>query len=60
MMNLKAAAKGVGLDERSVGWAILEKLVEEGGDDCSADWCDVWAAVTTGKVSITLCALMTD
>ena len=47
MMNLKSAAQGIGLDAGSVGWAILEKLVEGPGDE----WVEIWNVITTHKVS---------
>jgi hypothetical protein len=47
-MNLKAAVQNVGLDTGSIGWAILEKLVIESD---ATEWVELWAAVTSGKVS---------
>jgi hypothetical protein len=53
LMNLKAAAQGLGLDMGSVGWAILERLAgfgtPGGGDE---GWGEVWNAVVTGKVRL--------
>src|ERR1700722_13127631 len=48
LMNLKAVAQNVGLDTTSVGWAMLEKIVYE--SDHGAEWTDIWASITTGKV----------
>jgi hypothetical protein len=49
LMNLKAAAQGIGLDTGTVGWSILERLVmcesEVGGE-----WGEIWAGITSGKV----------
>ncbi|EGN91890.1 hypothetical protein SERLA73DRAFT_118025 [Serpula lacrymans var. lacrymans S7.3] len=52
LMNLKAAAQGLGLDIGSVGWAILEKLTTEG--EVSDDWSEVWNILTKGKASLLL------
>ncbi|KAF9244216.1 hypothetical protein BU15DRAFT_86138 [Melanogaster broomeanus] len=52
LMNLKAAAQGIGLDTGSLGWAILEKISYEG--NTSEDWSEIWAAVTKGKASLLL------
>ncbi|KAF7366362.1 VPS9 domain-containing protein [Mycena sanguinolenta] len=50
LMNLKAAAQNVGLDTGSVGWAILEKLVDsEGGE-----WTEIWSALCVGKATLLL------
>lgn len=49
LMNLKAAAQKGGLDTASTGWAILEKLGTE--TDHSAEWNEVWHAISVGKVS---------
>lgn len=48
LMNLKAAAQGIGIDTGTVGWMILEKLVAEGERE---EWAEIWSAITTGKVS---------
>jgi hypothetical protein len=47
LMNLKAAAQGIGLDTDSLGWAILEKISYEG--DISEEWSEIWAAITKGN-----------
>lgn len=52
LMNLKAAAQHVGLEAASVGWAMVEALVES---DHSAEWNEIWSAITTGKVSALCC-----
>jgi hypothetical protein len=46
LMHLKAAAQGIGLDSGTLGWSILEKLVNDDGEE----WQEIWAAVTAGKV----------
>lgn len=51
MMNLRAAVQSVGLDTGTIGWGILEKLALEGE---AAEWAELWAAVTSGKVSVQL------
>lgn len=51
MMNLKAAAQGIGLDTSSLGWAILEKLSQDGETE---DWAEIWDAITKGKTSLLL------
>ncbi|KAG6331280.1 hypothetical protein ID866_7808, partial [Astraeus odoratus] len=52
MMNLKAAAQGIGLDSASVGWAILERISNEG--DTTEEWAEIWNAITKGKASLLL------
>ncbi|KAF8835944.1 hypothetical protein BDN67DRAFT_974743 [Paxillus ammoniavirescens] len=52
LMNLKAAAQGIGLDADSMGWAILEKISYEG--DTSEEWSEIWAAITKGNASLLL------
>ena len=49
LMHLKAAAQKAGLDAASTGWAILEKFALEA--ERTAEWTDLWSAVTEGKVS---------
>jgi hypothetical protein len=49
-MNLKAVAQNVGLDTTSVGWAMLEKIVHE--SDHSAEWTEIWNAITMGKARL--------
>lgn len=51
MMNLKAAAQGIGLDTSSLGWAILEKLSQDGETE---DWAEIWGAIIKGKTSLLL------
>ncbi|KAG6841197.1 hypothetical protein C0991_000994 [Blastosporella zonata] len=53
LVNLKAAAQNIGLDTGSVGWAILEKLVQE-SDHHDTEWTEVWTAITTGKSTLLL------
>jgi hypothetical protein len=48
LQNLKAAAQNAQLTAGSVGWAICEKLFQEGE---SPEWEDIWTAVVTNKVS---------
>ncbi|KAI6139689.1 hypothetical protein BKA82DRAFT_998765 [Pisolithus tinctorius] len=52
IMNLKAAAQGIGLDSASIGWAILEKISYEG--DTTEEWAEIWNAITKGKASLLL------
>ena len=53
LMNLKAAAQGLGLDMGSMGWAILERLAGSGTPDGEdEEWGEVWSAVVTGKVCL--------
>jgi hypothetical protein len=49
LMNVKAAAQGIGLDTGSVGWAILEKLAKC-GNEVSDEWGDIWASISNSKV----------
>ena len=49
VMNLKAAAQHIGLDGSSVGWAMLEKLINE--TDHSPEWNEIWHALSVDKVS---------
>lgn len=49
LMNLKAAAQGLGLDTGSFGWAILEKLASSDEID---EWGAIWSAITAGKVRL--------
>jgi hypothetical protein len=50
LMNLKAAAQNVGLDTGTVGWVMLEKLVNE--SDHGAEWTDIWNSIVIGKVRV--------
>ncbi|KAF5316222.1 hypothetical protein D9619_006641 [Psilocybe cf. subviscida] len=50
LMHLKAAAQGIGLDSGTLGWSILEKLVNDDGEE----WQEVWAAITAGKATLLL------
>lgn len=54
LVNLKAAAQGLGLDTGSMGWAVLERLTgaggTPGGGDDEAEWAEIWNTVTAGKV----------
>lgn len=54
LVNLKAAAQGLGLDTSSIGWAILERLVGSGIADEGEEWAEIWNAVTTGKVRLSV------
>ena len=49
LQNLKAAAQNAQLTAGSVGWAICEKLFQEGE---GPEWEDIWTAVVTNKVII--------
>ncbi len=48
VQNLKAAARALGLNSGSVGWAMLERFVGEGDLE---NWHDAWGLVTSGKAS---------
>ncbi|KAG6820412.1 hypothetical protein H0H93_000658 [Arthromyces matolae] len=50
LVNLKAAAQNIGLDAGSVGWAILEKLVQE-NDHQDSEWTEILTSVTSGKLT---------
>ena len=47
LQNLKAAAQSIGLGNGTVGWAILEKLVD---GDTGPEWDEIWMAIMTAKV----------
>jgi hypothetical protein len=49
LQNLKAAAQNAQLTVGSVGWAICEKLFQEGE---GSEWEDIWTAVVTNKASL--------
>ncbi|KIM32906.1 hypothetical protein M408DRAFT_14499 [Serendipita vermifera MAFF 305830] len=49
--NLIAAAQNAQLTSGSVGWAICEKLYQEGE---APEWEDIWTAVITNKATILL------
>ncbi|KAG1841241.1 hypothetical protein DFJ58DRAFT_77051 [Suillus subalutaceus] len=51
LMNLKAAAQDIGLDTACLGWAILEKLSQDGETE---EWAEIWGAITKGKASLLL------
>lgn len=51
LMNLKAAAQGIGLDTACIGWAMLEKLSQDGETE---EWAEIWDAITKGKASLLL------
>jgi hypothetical protein len=48
LQNLKAAAQKIGLNGTSLGWAILEKLANEG------EFEQAWTALTVGKATLLL------
>lgn len=50
LQNLKAAAQNAQLTSGSIGWAICEKLFQEGE---APEWEDIWTAVITNKVNTT-------
>ena len=47
LQHLKAAAQTLHLGNKSLGWAILEKLTTEGE---SGDWEEIWVALSTARV----------
>ncbi|KAF8584031.1 hypothetical protein K439DRAFT_1653309 [Ramaria rubella] len=49
--NLKAAAQGIGLGSGTVGWAILEKLVD---GETGVEWDEIWSAISTAKPTLLL------
>ncbi|KAG1817291.1 uncharacterized protein BJ212DRAFT_1480525 [Suillus subaureus] len=49
--NSRAAAQGIGLDTACLGWAILEKLSQDGETE---EWAEIWGAITKGKASLLL------
>lgn len=51
LMNLKAAAQGIGLDTACLGWAMLEKFSQDGETE---EWAEIWGAITKGKASLLL------
>ncbi|KAG8782110.1 hypothetical protein FRC15_007495 [Serendipita sp. 397] len=51
LQNLKAAAQNAQLTSGSVGWAICEKLYQEGE---GSEWEDIWTAVTTNRATLLL------
>ncbi|CAG8695063.1 7370_t:CDS:2, partial [Acaulospora colombiana] len=51
LQNLKAAAQNAQLNSNSVGWAICEKLYQEGE---SPEWEDIWSAVVQNKATLLL------
>ncbi|KAG0701109.1 hypothetical protein DFH29DRAFT_580744 [Suillus ampliporus] len=51
LMNLKAAVQGIGLDTACLGWAMLEKLSQDGETE---EWAEIWGAITKGKASLLL------
>ncbi|KZS94535.1 hypothetical protein SISNIDRAFT_453467 [Sistotremastrum niveocremeum HHB9708] len=51
MQNLKAAAQTIGLNAGSLGWNMLEALVNEGN---APEWEEVWSAITIGKATMLL------
>jgi hypothetical protein len=53
MMNLKAAAQKLGLENDSLGWAILEKLASE--TDQGPEWNEIWIALMIDRVSASVC-----
>ncbi|KAF9266281.1 hypothetical protein L218DRAFT_956646 [Marasmius fiardii PR-910] len=58
LMNLKSAAQGLGLDTGSVGWGIVERLMDiasssgENGEE--EGWREVWDALSSGKATLVL------
>jgi hypothetical protein len=58
LMNLKAVVQNVGLDTNSIGWAMLEKIVYE--NDHSAEWSEIWNAITAGKACISFPICLTS
>lgn len=48
MMNLKAAAQKLNLENGSLGWAILEKLANE--VEQGPEWNEIWEALASEQV----------
>ncbi|KIJ55233.1 hypothetical protein M422DRAFT_63368 [Sphaerobolus stellatus SS14] len=51
VQNLKAAAQSIGLGSGTVGWSILEKLVD---GDTAHEWDEIWTVLTTVKPTLLL------
>lgn len=51
LQNLKAACANAQLSTGSIGWAICEKLYQEGE---SPEWEDIWSAVINNKATLLL------
>lgn len=49
LQSLKASVQTMGLDNNTVGWAIIEKLVS--GDVDGPDWDAIWQIISSGQVS---------
>lgn len=47
LQNLKSAAQGIGIGSGTVGWAILEKLVD---GEAGPEWDEIWTVIATAKV----------
>ena len=56
LINLKAAAKAIGLDAGTIGLGILERLVLGSGTTSKVEdeWAEIWETVTNGKVCASL------
>ncbi|KAF8308319.1 hypothetical protein DL93DRAFT_2231696 [Clavulina sp. PMI_390] len=52
LQSLKASAQTMGLDNNSVGWVMLEKLVSSDLD--GSDWDAIWQVLSTGQVALLL------
>lgn len=55
LQNLKAAVQTIGLGTGTLGWAILEKLVDS---DATPEWDDIWVILLNAKVSLNFCFLL--
>ncbi|EJD48228.1 hypothetical protein AURDEDRAFT_113071 [Auricularia subglabra TFB-10046 SS5] len=51
LQNMKATAQSLGLTSESVGWAILQKLVDA---ENGPEWDDVWSTLDTGRATLLL------
>ncbi|KAF8993241.1 hypothetical protein BDQ17DRAFT_1368587 [Cyathus striatus] len=60
MMHLKAAAQSVGLDTGTLGWIMLERLLDSegsvgsGGKKEQDEWAEVWSMLTSSKATLLL------
>ncbi|KAF8324324.1 uncharacterized protein EI90DRAFT_3157462 [Cantharellus anzutake] len=52
LQGLKATVQTVGIDNNSIGWAILEKLVA--GEVEGPEWDEIWNVIASGSVTLIL------
>jgi hypothetical protein len=49
LQNLKAAAQTIGLGNGTVGWTLLERLVD---GETGTEWDEIWNVMINSKVTI--------